>query len=92
MSAQNFSSSARWLQTRAEEQQSFEIPTIYSIGASIDLVGGEELFLGGDPTQHRLSFNMDAVHSNDYAERLHFGVEYWAFNMIALRGRIQDKL
>jgi hypothetical protein len=86
MAAQNFSSSARWLETRAEEQQSFEIPTVYRIGASVDLMGGEHLFLGGDPAQHRITLNMDAIHTNDYAERLHLGLEYWLYNLVALRG------
>ena len=86
MSAQNFSSQARWLNTKAEEQQSYEIPLIYRIGSSIDLLGGEDLFLGGNHAQHRLTLNIDAIHTNDYAERLHVGVEYWAFNLLALRG------
>jgi hypothetical protein len=86
MSAQNFSSQVRWLDTKEEEQQSYEIPIVYRIGWSIDLLGGHNLFLGGDPTQHKLTFNMDAVHTNDYAERLHMGLEYTAFNMLSLRG------
>ena len=85
MTAQNFSSQARWLQTGIEEQQSFQLPLLFRVGWSIDLLGGEDLFLGGDPTQHKFSFNMDAVHSNDYAERIHMGVEYTAFDIIALR-------
>ncbi len=44
------------------------------------------MFLGGDPMKHRLTFNVDAIHTNDYAERLHLGIEYWAFNLLALRG------
>lgn len=86
MSAQNFSAQARWLKTRAEEQQSYEIPLVYRIGTSIDLLGGENLFLGGDPLKHRITVNMDAIHTNDYAERLHIGVEYWLYNLFALRG------
>lgn len=86
MSAQNFSSQMRWLNTREEEQQSFELPLVYRIGVSIDLLGGEDLFLGGNPEQHRLAMNVDAIHTNDYAERLNLGMEYWAFNMFAIRG------
>lgn len=86
MSAQNFSSQARWLHTKEEEQQSYELPIVYRIGLSIDLMGGDDLFLGGDPTQHKLTYNVDAIHTNDYAERLHMGLEYEAFNLITLRG------
>lgn len=85
MSAQNLSRQARWLHTSTEEQQKFELPIIFRIGWSIDLIGGENLFFGGDPNQHRLAFNMDAIHTNDYAERLHLGAEYWLLNRIALR-------
>ncbi len=86
MSAQNFSSQARWLYTGAENQQSYEIPLLYRIGTSIDLLGGEDLFLGGDPMQHRLTLNIDAIHSNDYSERLNIGGEYVFLNRFYLRG------
>lgn len=86
MSAQNFSNQARWLHTKEEEQQTYELPIVYRIGMSIDLLGGEDLFLGGDPDQHHLTCNIDAIHTNDYAERLHMGFEYEAFNLITLRG------
>lgn len=85
MSAQNFSSQARWLNTKEEEQQSYEIPIIYRIGFSIDLMGGRDLILGGNPEEHKLSLNLDAIHSNDYAERLNTGLEYTAFNFITFR-------
>jgi hypothetical protein len=86
MSAQNFSTAARWLDTGQESQQSFDLPLVFRIGISIDLMGGNELFLGGDPEQHKLTLNADAIHTNDYAERLHLGMEYRMFNMFSLRG------
>ncbi len=86
MSAQNFSTQARFLHTREEEQQTYEIPLVYRIGVSMDLMGGEDLFLGGEPDQHKLTFNVDAIHSNDYKERLHIGLEYKVFNIFSLRG------
>ncbi len=86
MSAQNFSSQARWLHTKEEEQQTYELPIVYRIGLSMDLAGGEDLFLGGDPTKHKITYSIDAIHTNDYAERLHMGLEYEAFNLITLRG------
>ena len=86
MSAQNFSSQARWLHTKEEEQQTYELPIVYRIGLSVDLMGGNELFFGGDPDNHKLTYNLDAIHTNDFAERLHMGLEYEAFNMLTLRG------
>jgi len=86
MSAQNFSTQARFFETGIEEQQSYEIPLVYRLGISIDLLGGEELFLGGDPGQHTLSVSADAIHTNDYKERLHLGMEYQFYNMLFIRG------
>jgi hypothetical protein len=85
MTAQNFSRPARFLETKEDFEQEYELPLVFRIGWSIDLLGGENLFLGGDPESHKLTFNMDAVHTNDYAERLHLGMEYWLFNKFALR-------
>ncbi|HKB85069.1 MAG TPA: PorV/PorQ family protein [Ignavibacteriaceae bacterium] len=86
MSAQNFSTQARFLHTQQEEQQTYEIPLVYRIGVSMDLMGGQDLFLGGDPDQHKITFNVDAVHTNDYKERLMLGLEYKVFNIFSLRG------
>jgi len=85
MTAQNFSKQARFLETKEEFEQTYELPLVFRIGWSIDLLGGDNLFLGGNPELHKFSFNMDAVHTNDFAERLHLGVEYWLFNKFALR-------
>lgn len=84
MSAQNFSSQVRWLNTKEENQQSYDIPLVFRIGVSVDVMGANDLFLGGNE-ENRLSVNVDAIHSNDYAERLHAGVEYWLYDLVALR-------
>ncbi|HEX9652822.1 MAG TPA: PorV/PorQ family protein [bacterium] len=86
MSAQNFGKQPRWLHTREDQQQEYELPLIFRIGWSIDLLGDQNLFLGGSPEKHRFSFNMDAIHTNDYAERLHLGGEYAFSNFLVLRG------
>ncbi len=85
MSAQNFAGKARWLETLNRQKQEYEVPLLFRIGTSIDLLGGSDLFLGGNPDRHRFTVNLDAIHSNDYAERLNIGGEYWFFNRIALR-------
>ncbi len=86
MSAQNFSTQARWLQTGDESIQSYELPLLFRVGWSVDLLGGEDLFLGGNSDQHRVTFNMDAIHSNDYSERLNMGLEYVFLDQFFLRG------
>ena len=85
MTAQNFAQQARFLENREEFEQTYELPLVFRIGWSIDLLGGEDLFLGGNPELHQFTLNMDAIHTNDYAERLHVGVEYWLFKKFALR-------
>lgn len=85
MTAQNFASQARWLKTKLREQQQYELPLLFRVGVSIDLWGGDNLLFGGNPDQQRLSLNLDAIHSNDYAERLNVGAEYWLYNRVALR-------
>ncbi|HEX2982783.1 MAG TPA: hypothetical protein VHO28_04490 [Ignavibacteriales bacterium] len=50
------------------------------------MLGGRDLFLGGDPMQHRVTVNADAIHSNDYSEKLHLGAEYTFMNLFSLRG------
>ena len=85
MAAQNFAKQARFMQTKQDYEQSYDIPLLFRLGFSIDLAGGSELFLGGDPDMHALTINVDALHSNDYAERLHMGLEYRFLSMFAIR-------
>jgi hypothetical protein len=86
MAAQNFSTQARWLYTKEEEQQNYELPLIFKIGLSVELLGGEDLLFGGDYDRHRLVLNVDAMHTNDYNERLNLGMEYTFYNIFSLRG------
>jgi hypothetical protein len=86
MSAQNLGGPARWLYTQQESEQSYDLPIVFRIGWAVDLMGGNDSFLGGDPAENKLTFSMDGVHSNDYGERVLMGLEYTAFNFISLRG------
>jgi hypothetical protein len=85
MSAQNFSTRARFLYTKEEEQQNYELPLVFKIGLGMDLIGGEDLVFGGNPERHHLALNVDAMHTNDYSERLHAGLEYTFYNIFSLR-------
>ncbi len=86
MCAQNISRAAQWLPGGAGTRETFELPIVFRIGWSIDLLGADDLFLGRGPNGGRLTFNMDALHTNDYAERLHVGMEYELLGLLALRG------
>ncbi|MHB8579244.1 MAG: PorV/PorQ family protein [Ignavibacteriaceae bacterium] len=85
MSAQNLGSPARWLNTGQQSQQSYDLPIIFRIGWAIDLLGGKNFFFGGDPSQHKITFSMDGVHSNDYGERVLMGLEYTAYDIFSFR-------
>ncbi|HEX2963733.1 MAG TPA: PorV/PorQ family protein [Ignavibacteriales bacterium] len=85
MTAQNFSKQARWMYTGDETEQSYELPLVFRIGTSMDLWGGEGLVFGGDASMNKLTVNIDAIHTNDYGERLHVGGEYVFMNMLSLR-------
>jgi hypothetical protein len=85
MSAQNFAGPMRWLKTGEEERQSFDIPLVFRVGCSVDLLGGKNLVLGGNADAQRLSLSVDAIHTNDYAERIHMGMEYWLYNLLCMR-------
>jgi len=86
MSAQNFSTPARFLYDKEETQQTYDLPLVFRIGFSIDLFGGQDLFLEGDPSVQKLTINVDAIHSNDYGERLNMGFEYTLLDIFTLRG------
>ncbi len=84
MAAQNFAGSVKWLE-RSDREEGYDIPLVYRVGASIGLLGATDAFVdaGGE---HRFEMNVDAIHTNDYAERLHVGGEYRFSDLLALRG------
>jgi hypothetical protein len=83
MTVQNFGSSVRFLEN-SDREVGYDIPFIFRIGLSANLVGYTDGFFAmGDA--HKLQLSLDALHSNDYAERMHIGAEYWYNDMLALR-------
>ncbi len=86
MSAQNFSTgSVSFLgEEKSDRIDGYDIPLIFRVGASFDLIGGENGFFNMGEN-HYLQVGLDAINSNDYGERYHIGGEYWLGNMIALR-------
>ncbi len=84
MSAQNFAGSAKWL-SRSDRDEGYDIPLVYRIGAAIAVVNGSNgIFSLGDA--HSVTFSTEALHTNDFTERLNVGAEYWFNNLLALRG------
>ncbi len=84
MSAQNFSQSVNFL-TVGSRKEGYDIPLLFNIGASIDLVSPGDAFLNaGD--QQKLTMSLETVNSNDYGERWNLGAEYAFADFLYLRG------
>ena len=65
--------------------ESYPVPLLFRIGIAADLVGTNGLFASGhEANQIRAAF--DIFHPNDYAQQMHFGLEYEFANILALRG------
>ena len=84
MSAQNFSRSVQWLED-GDREEGYDIPLIFRIGLAVDLVKANNAFFSMGEG-HSLMVSLDAIHTNDYAERMHVGAEYWFGDVLALRG------
>jgi hypothetical protein len=84
MSAQNFAGSVKWLEN-SDREEGYDIPLVFRIGTSANIVGAGNAFADfGD--QHRLTVNLDAIHTNDYIGRFHVGGEYEFSEFLSLRG------
>lgn len=84
MSFQNFGPSAKWLE-QSDREEGYDIPLIFRIGLSANVISGEDGFFDVGQ-EHRLIVSTEAVHTNDYAERLHIGAEYLFSEFLAIRG------
>ncbi|HAV24201.1 MAG TPA: hypothetical protein DCX46_12080 [Bacteroidetes bacterium] len=83
MAAQNLAGSVKWL-SQSDRDEGYDIPLLFRVGTSVDLIHEGNSFLNLGPS-HRLTVLADALHSNDYAERLHVGAEYTFNDFVALR-------
>jgi hypothetical protein len=63
-----------------------QLPLTFAIGAAIDLMDFIEPAHGSETG---LTLSADFLHSNNYSQRLNFGLEYLMFGVLALRGGYQ---
>lgn len=84
MSAQNFGSPVKWL-ANSNRREGYDLPLIFRIGYSLRLVDDLDgiMQMGAE---HRVEAALDAVHTNDYGDRVHVGMEYTFKGLLALRG------
>lgn len=86
MSAQNFGGSVRFLdEDQADRQEGYDIPLVFRVGLSGALVGPSDAFVQM-PGPHSVTLSAEAINTNDFNERLHFGLEYTFNELFVLRG------
>jgi hypothetical protein len=83
MALQNYSQGVRFSNQDFEYEESYDIPLVFRVGLTGNLLG-RDAFVGLDGP-HLLTANIEAINSNDYGERLHFGLEYTFADLLALR-------
>ncbi len=66
-------------------KESNPVPLLFRFGVGADMIGSDGLFVSGS-NDSRLSVAYDIFHPNDYAQQMHFGVEYEFAGSVALRG------
>lgn len=77
VSIQNFGPQVKF------SEESFPAPLALRLGSSVDLIGAEGLMMGD--SDNRLTLAYDIFQPNDYAQQMHFGLEYEFADLIALR-------
>lgn len=85
MSAQNFASGIDYLGEESDRVDGYDIPLLFRVGVSGDLIGAAEGFFDLGPA-HRVVYVLEAINSNDYDERYHFAGEYAFSGLFFVRG------
>jgi hypothetical protein len=83
MSAQNFSGSVKWLGDASDRQEGYDLPFVFRIGLSTNLLGEDGFIDAG--SIHDIVLSVDAINTNDFSERVHVGGEYRFANILSLR-------
>lgn len=84
MSAQNFGGAVEYLE-QGSQTEAYDIPIVFRIGMSANLMSGSESALLDMGPSHRMRIGFEAINTNDFNERLHFGAEYSFADFLALR-------
>ena len=85
MAAQNLGGSVRWLEEGvSDRREGYDLPLVFRLGVSGTLAGPDGFLTLGE--QNRVVGAVEAIHTNDYNERLHVGLEYTFADVLALRG------
>ena len=77
MSVRNFSKEIKYV------EEGFQLPLVFNLGISMDLVDFMEEELGED---HSLYLSIDASHYRSHAEQIKIGLDYCIQEVISLRG------
>jgi hypothetical protein len=86
MSLQNYGGSVNFLEEgRRDREEGYDLPLIFRIGVSTRLFGAQDAFLSTGPA-HDVVVSAEAINTNDFSERVHFGIEYTFSNLLTLRG------
>ena len=84
MSAQNFGGAVEYLE-QGSQTEAYDIPIVFRIGMSANLISGAESALLDMGPSHQMRIGFEAINTNDFNERLHFGAEYLFADFLALR-------
>src|SRR5690606_36784655 len=85
MAALNFGGSVSYLDV-GSESEGFDVPIIFRIGLSMDVVSPNGNALVAMRPGHEVRLALEAINSNDYSERLHVGGEYSFNDILMVRG------
>jgi hypothetical protein len=77
VAVQNFGSSIKY------GSQAYPAPLAFRLGTSFNLFGQDALFLQNE--DNRLTLAYDIFQPNDYAQQMHFGMEYSFMEMFSIR-------
>lgn len=80
MAIRNFASQIR------REEIDEQLPLVFTLGLAADLL---EMADPGGKRESALTLGVDYLHTNNYTERVNFGLEYTFANAVALRGGYQ---
>lgn len=80
MDVRNFAQEQTYVRER------FELPLIFQIGASMNLLDLTEM----SPDVHSLTLHVDAQRPRDFDEHIKFGLEYTFMDLLSLRGGFEQ--